>query len=221
MILHFIFFILEYSHHDVLRAEARKRGRGTLHSQMIAAAEKDDSKAASRIQSRDSSLMIVLENPRAICAPTRSWMRLSLLRGASLGWHDYLASTARLFKEDGNYRISRQSGSEHRHQIHQSVHRLVADVVGSRGGIKVGGMYGILAARRERRISADHAQGLSATSSRNEARSHWILVALPILCVLDSRWSKVGDVDGGRSSPLQKLLRACWTKHTRKRAEIC
>ena len=90
-------------------------------------------------------LMIVLENPRAI---VRAHEIIDALHpyfaGASLGWHDYLASTARLFKEDSNYRIPVKADPGIVIKYVAASHRLVADVVGSRGGIKVGGMYGIL-----------------------------------------------------------------------------
>jgi malate synthase len=51
-------------------------------------------------------LMIVLENPRAILRTHEIMDALHpFFVGASLGWHDYLASTARVFKEDSNHRI--------------------------------------------------------------------------------------------------------------------
>ena len=58
--------------------------------------------------------------------------------GASLGWHDYLASTARLFREDGNYRIPVKADPNIVIKYIKASHSLLADVVGSRGGIKVG-----------------------------------------------------------------------------------
>ncbi len=90
-------------------------------------------------------LMIVLENPRAIL---RTHEIIDALHpyfvGASLGWHDYLASTARLFKEDHHYRIPVKADPDIVIKYIKASHLLLADVVGSRGGIKVGGMYGIL-----------------------------------------------------------------------------
>lgn len=108
--------------------------------------------AEEMIQKRDSSyklgtirLMIVLENPRAILRTHEIIDALyPYFAGASLGWHDYLASMARLAREDSNYRIPVKADPNivikhiHASQI------LLAKVVGSRGGIKVGGMYGIL-----------------------------------------------------------------------------
>ena len=90
-------------------------------------------------------LMIVLENPRAI---VRTHEIIDALHpyfvGASLGWHDYLGSTARIFKEDSHYRIPVKADPDIVIKYIHASHLLLADVVGSRGGIKVGGMYGIL-----------------------------------------------------------------------------
>jgi malate synthase len=90
-------------------------------------------------------LMIVLENPRAILRTHEIMDALyPYFVGASLGWHDYLGSTARLFKEDANYRIPVKADPDIVIKYIKASHNLLADVVGSRGGIKVGGMYGIL-----------------------------------------------------------------------------
>ncbi len=90
-------------------------------------------------------LMVVLENPRAI---VRTHEIIDALHpyfvGASLGWHDYLGSTARIFKEDSHYRIPVKADPDIVIKYIHASHLLLADVVGSRGGIKVGGMYGIL-----------------------------------------------------------------------------
>ena len=90
-------------------------------------------------------VMIVLENPRAILRTHEIMDALyPYFVGASLGWHDYLASTARLFKEDANYRIPVKADPNIVIKYIKASHSMLADVVGSRGGIKVGGMYGIL-----------------------------------------------------------------------------
>jgi malate synthase len=90
-------------------------------------------------------LMIVLENPRAIFRTHEIIDALHpYFAGASLGWHDYLASTARLFKEESNYRIPAKTDPNIVIRYIKASHRLLADVVGPRGGIKVGGMYGVL-----------------------------------------------------------------------------
>jgi malate synthase len=90
-------------------------------------------------------LMIVLENPRAILRAHEIMDELHpYFVGASLGWHDYLGSTARLFKEDSNYRIPVKADPNIVIKYIKGSHDLLASVVGSRGGVKVGGMYGIL-----------------------------------------------------------------------------
>jgi malate synthase/CubicO group peptidase (beta-lactamase class C family) len=90
-------------------------------------------------------LMIVLENPRAILRAHEIIDALHpYFAGASLGWHDYLASTARLFREDPSYRIPVKADPNIVIKYIKASHDLVAEVVGSRGGVKVGGMYGIL-----------------------------------------------------------------------------
>ena len=90
-------------------------------------------------------VMIVLENPRAVFRANEMMDELyPYFAGASLGWHDYLASTARLFKEDHNYRIPVKADPDIVIKYIKASHDLLANVVGPRGGIKVGGMYGIL-----------------------------------------------------------------------------
>ncbi len=90
-------------------------------------------------------VLLVLENARAVFRIHEIMDALDpYFAGASLGWHDYLASTARLFKEDGNYRIPSKSDPHIVINHIKESHRLLADVVGSRGGIKIGGMYGVL-----------------------------------------------------------------------------
>lgn len=90
-------------------------------------------------------LMIVLENPRAIVRVNEIMDALNpYFVGASLGWHDFLASTARIFKEDSHYRIPVKADPNIVIKYIKASHHLLANVVGGRGGIKVGGMYGIL-----------------------------------------------------------------------------
>lgn len=90
-------------------------------------------------------LMIVLENARAVFRVNEIMDELyPYFAGASLGWHDYLASTARLFKEDSNYRIPVKADPNIIVKYIKASHELLNDVVGPRGGIKVGGMYGVI-----------------------------------------------------------------------------
>lgn len=112
---------------------------------MMETAEKMAQKIDPKYKMGTIRLMIVLENPRAIFRAHEIMDELyPYFVGASLGWHDYLASTARLFKEDGNYRIPVKADPNIVIKYIKASHRLLADVVGPRGGIKVGGMYGIL-----------------------------------------------------------------------------
>lgn len=109
-------------------------------------------RAEAKIQARHpeyklgtTRLMIVLENPRAILRAHEIMDALHpYFAGASLGWHDYLASTARLFRNEPHYRIPVKADPDIVIKYIQASHRLLSDVVGSRGGIQVGGMYGIL-----------------------------------------------------------------------------
>jgi len=90
-------------------------------------------------------LLIVLENPRAVFRANEIMDALyPYFAGASLGWHDYLGSTARLFKEDANYRIPVKADPNIVIKYIKGSHELLAKVVGTRGGIKIGGMYGTL-----------------------------------------------------------------------------
>jgi malate synthase len=112
---------------------------------MISAAERRIQALHSQYRLGTVRLMVVLENPRAILRTHEIMDALyPYFAGASLGWHDYLGSTARLFREDGHYRIPVKADPDIVIKYIQASHRLVADVVGSRGGIKIGGMYGIL-----------------------------------------------------------------------------
>ncbi len=90
-------------------------------------------------------LFIVLENPRAIFRAHEIMDALNpYFAGASLGWHDYLASTARLMKNDPNYRIPVKADPDIVIKYIKASHNLLTQTVGSRGGIQIGGMYGVL-----------------------------------------------------------------------------
>jgi malate synthase len=116
-----------YIHHLVSIAE-----------EMIAAEHPEFPRGSTR-------LMIVLENPRAILRANEIMDALSpYFLGVSLGWHDYLASAARLFKEDHHYRIPVKADPDIVIKHIKASHDLVAKVVGGRGGLALGGMYGVL-----------------------------------------------------------------------------
>jgi len=122
----------KYIHQMIARAEAKIK---SLHPEYVLGSVR---------------LMIVLENPRAILRVHEIMDALyPYFVGASLGWHDYLASMARLFKEEANYRIPVKADPDIVIKYIKASHEMLADVVGSRGGIKVGGMYGILPLENE------------------------------------------------------------------------
>jgi malate synthase len=90
-------------------------------------------------------VLVVLENPRALFRINEIIDALHpYFAGASLGWHDYLASTARLFKEDPAYRIPAKSDANIVLRHIKESHVLLAAVVRARGGVAIGGMYGVL-----------------------------------------------------------------------------
>jgi len=112
---------------------------------MIETAEKMIAKRHPGYKLGSVRLLIVLENPRAVFRVNEMMDELHpYFAGASLGWHDYLGSTARLFKEDANYRIPVKADPNIVIKYIKGSHDLLANVVGPRGGIKIGGMYGIL-----------------------------------------------------------------------------
>lgn len=125
--------------------EARYLGK------LIATAEEIIQKLHPEYRPGTIRLMIVLENPRAIFRVNEIIDELHpYFAGASLGWHDYLGSTARLFKEDSAYRIPVKSDPDIVVKYIKASHELLANVVGPRGGIKVGGMYGVLPVTNDR-----------------------------------------------------------------------
>ena len=90
-------------------------------------------------------VLVVFENPRAIFRVKEIIQELfPFFAGGSLGWHDYLASTARLFRMDPNYRIPVKSDPEIVIKHIKTSHYLIADEIGKRGGVAIGGMYGVL-----------------------------------------------------------------------------
>jgi len=150
--------------------------------------------------------MIVLESARDL-RPTRSWMRFNpYFAGASLGWHDYLASTARLFKEDGNYgfpskRIRTSSSNTSKR----------ASTRGGRRGFarwhQVGGMYGILPLAGSAESLQITLKGFIRDVVTQMSAISWILGRrIPILCVLDSRWSRWRRRVAGESCAFAKMI---------------
>ena len=90
-------------------------------------------------------LFIVFETPRAIFRIREMADALHpYLAGGSLGWHDFLAATARLFRHDPNYRIPVKADPNIViHHIKES-HLRLREALAPIGAIKIGGMYGTL-----------------------------------------------------------------------------
>ncbi|MDP2313479.1 MAG: hypothetical protein Q8P41_11285 [Pseudomonadota bacterium] len=90
-------------------------------------------------------VVLVFENPRAIfriremAAALAPWFL-----GGSLGWHDFLASTARLFRHDPGYRIPVKADPNIVIRHIRESHRILVRDLGAMGALKIGGMYGVL-----------------------------------------------------------------------------
>lgn len=90
-------------------------------------------------------VLLVFENPRAIFRIRA--MAAALGRhfvGGSLGWHDFLGSTARLFKNEPRYRIPVKADPDIVIRHIKESHLLLAEQLAPIGAISIGGMYGIL-----------------------------------------------------------------------------
>jgi malate synthase len=90
-------------------------------------------------------LLLVFENPRAIFRIREMAAALGpYFLGGSLGWHDFLASTARLFRHDPRYRIPVKADPNIVVERIQASHRLLVTALGDTGALTIGGMYGVL-----------------------------------------------------------------------------
>jgi len=90
-------------------------------------------------------LFIVFENPRAIFRINEIADALHpYFVGGSLGWHDFLASTARLFKHDPNYQIPVKADPNIVINHIKESHLILRDALKPIGAISIGGMYGTL-----------------------------------------------------------------------------
>lgn len=90
-------------------------------------------------------LFVVFENPRAIFRIREMAAVLApYFLGGSLGWHDFLASTARVFKNDPRYRIPVKADPNIVINHIKESHLILVDSLAPIGAIKIGGMYGIL-----------------------------------------------------------------------------
>ncbi len=90
-------------------------------------------------------LFIVFENPRAIFRIKEIANNLHpYFVGGSLGWHDFLASTARLFRHDPNYRIPVKADPNIVINHIKESHVILRKSLDPFGAIAIGGMYGTL-----------------------------------------------------------------------------
>ncbi|MBM4358696.1 MAG: hypothetical protein FJ096_11385 [Deltaproteobacteria bacterium] len=90
-------------------------------------------------------VMVVFENPRAIFRIREMATALHpYFVGGSLGWHDFLASTARLFRADPRYRIPVKADPNIVINNIRESHRILVHKLGPLGALKLGGMYGVL-----------------------------------------------------------------------------
>ncbi len=90
-------------------------------------------------------VLLVFENPRAIFRIREMAAALgTCFLGGSLGWHDFLASTARLFREDPRYRIPVKADPNIVIDRIQASHRLLVGTLRPVGALTIGGMYGVL-----------------------------------------------------------------------------
>ncbi|MAO83783.1 MAG: hypothetical protein CMH50_07860 [Myxococcales bacterium] len=90
-------------------------------------------------------LFIVFESPRSIFRIREMADALHPhFVGGSLGWHDFLGSTARLFRHDPNYRIPVKADPNIVINHIRESHQILVDSLKPIGGIRIGGMYGVL-----------------------------------------------------------------------------
>ena len=96
-------------------------------------------------QSGTIKLFIVFENPRAIFRIREIAHTLHPhFLGGSLGWHDFIASAARLFKNDPNYRIPVKADPNIVINHIRESHKILVNALAPIGAIGIGGMYGML-----------------------------------------------------------------------------
>ncbi len=90
-------------------------------------------------------LFIVFESPKSIFRiPEMAQALHPYFLGGSLGWHDFLGSTARLFKNDPNYRIPVKADPNIVINHIKESHLILARGLDPIGAIRIGGMYGVL-----------------------------------------------------------------------------
>lgn len=112
---------------------------------MIEAAERRIAELHPEYRPGTVRLFIVFENPRAIFRIREIATTLAPhFLGGSLGWHDFLASTARLFRNDPRYRIPVKADPNIVINHIRESHEILVRSLEPLGGITIGGMYGVL-----------------------------------------------------------------------------
>jgi malate synthase len=90
-------------------------------------------------------ILVVFENPRAIFRIREMAAALHPhFIGGSLGWHDFLASTARLFKHAPGYRIPVKADPDIVINHIRESHQVLVEALRPMGAMAIGGMYGVL-----------------------------------------------------------------------------
>ena len=90
-------------------------------------------------------LMVVFESPRSIFRiPEIAAALHPHFVGGSLGWHDFLAATARLLRNDPAYRVPVKADPDIVINHIKESHLMLARTLGPMGALKLGGMYGVL-----------------------------------------------------------------------------
>lgn len=112
---------------------------------LIAACEDAIGRRAPQLQPGTVRVILVFENPRAIFRIREMANALHpYFLGGSLGWHDFLASTARLFRNDAAYRIPVKADPDIVIRNIKESHDILVRDLAEAGALKIGGMYGIL-----------------------------------------------------------------------------
>ena len=112
---------------------------------LISATEEAVQQRAPEFEPGSVRVILVFENPRAIFRIRAMANALHpYFLGGSLGWHDFLASTARLFRNDDAYRIPVKADPDIVIRNIKESHDILVRELAEAGALKIGGMYGIL-----------------------------------------------------------------------------
>ena len=136
-------------------------------------------------------LFIVFESPRSIFRIREMADELHpyFLVG-SLGWHDFLGSTARLFRHDPNYRIPVKADPNIVINHIRESHQILVDSLAPIGGIAIGGMYGVLYEDgNDLSFEVSIVGYIRDVITQAQERARWLLGCAPKLC---KDWDCIG-----------------------------